>query len=300
MLALALPECKLISGAGPGTPTPRPSRGPGGDTGTWLHRSRGHASLPSNGPERSGDDPRMLVSRVGLRRFVILFPGRSGGTFLASALQQHRSISLRTEPLTASQHLGGDGQARWIHEYLRGPRLGTRRAVGLTTKLGDILDPDATGRVLRDLETRIVLLERRNDVKHAISIIRARALKDSTGSWNRRTPDPGLGPIAVNPEDFAFRLERSRARKAATAAYAEHLGLPLLRVDYAELLTTPTATFARVFEFVGLAPTEVTGETYKVTSDDLRESVRNFDELRARYVGTPLEAMFDEVLTPGT
>ncbi len=242
----------------------------------------------------------MLVSRAGLRRFVILFPGRSGGTFLASALQQHPSISLRTEPLTASQHLGGDGQASWIHHSLRGPWLGTRRAIGLTTKIADIVDPDATARVLRDLGTRIVLLERRNDVKHAISIIRARALKDSTGSWNRRAADAGLGPIAVSPEDFARRLERSRARKAATAAYAEHLGLPLLRIDYAELLTSPTDTFARVFEFVGLEPTAVTGETYKVTSDDLRESVVNFDELRSRYTGTPLEAMFDEVLMPGT
>ncbi len=241
----------------------------------------------------------MLVSRVGLRRFAILFPGRSGGTFLASALQQHRSISLRTEPLTASQHLGSDGQAQWIRQYLRGPLVGTHRAVGLTTKLGDILDPDMTADVLRALDTRIVLLERRNDVKHAISIIRARALKDSTGSWNRRSPDPGLGPIAVTPEDFALRLERSRARKAATAAYAEGLGLALLRIDYAELLTAPADTFARVFEFVGISPAVVTGETYKVTSDDLRASVRNFDELRGHYVGTPLEPMFDEVLVPG-
>ena len=44
---------------------------------------------------------------------------------------------------------------------------------------------------------------------------------------------------------------------------------------------------------------KVTSNSLKVTSDDLRDSVKNFDELRARYVGTPYEPMFDEVLTPG-
>ena len=38
------------------------------------------------------------------------------------------------------------------------------------------------------------------------------------------------------------------------------------------------------------------GSTVKVTSDDLRESIENFDDLREHYVGTEYEAMFDEVL----
>jgi hypothetical protein len=34
----------------------------------------------------------------------------------------------------------------------------------------------------------------------------------------------------------------------------------------------------------------------KITSDNLREAVTNFDELRACYQGTFYENMFDEVL----
>jgi hypothetical protein len=42
----------------------------------------------------------------------------------------------------------------------------------------------------------------------------------------------------------------------------------------------------------------VTGQTLKITSDDLRAAIVNFDQLRANYVGTQYEPMFDEVLLP--
>ena len=83
----------------------------------------------------------------------------------------------------------------------------------------------------------------------------------------------------------------------ALVAYATSLDLPLLRIDYRDLMIDPPATLARVFEHIGVEPRPVAGSTLKNTSDDLRESVSNFDELRAPYVGTEYEAMFDEVLS---
>jgi hypothetical protein len=41
------------------------------------------------------------------------------------------------------------------------------------------------------------------------------------------------------------------------------------------------------------------GATLKHTSDDLRQVVVNFEDLRRRYAGTPYAPMFDEVLAAG-
>src|SRR5690349_9925424 len=88
----------------------------------------------------------MPTSRRRLRRFVILFPGRAGGTYLASGLAEHPRITVKTEPLGMLARQGVDQQARWIHTFLRGPRVGRAAAVGFSTKVDDIARPD----VLRD------------------------------------------------------------------------------------------------------------------------------------------------------
>ncbi len=232
-------------------------------------------------------------------RFIVFFPGRSGGSFLASSLEAHPQVLMTPEPLGVRKvRIGAAGQMRWVRRYYRGRPFAPERAIGLSTKLTDIADPDWFAGLLRRHRTRVVLLSRENDVKRTISIIRARALNDETGTWNRSSGDRPIGPTVVDPDEFATKLERNRARKEALVDYASQLGLPMLRIDYSDLLVRPTATLAGVFEHIGVDPRAVGASTVKNTSDDLRESVENFDELRARYVGTEYEAMFDEVLLP--
>ena len=71
------------------------------------------------------------------------------------------------------------------------------------------------------------------------------------------------------------------------------LDRPLLHLDYEDLLADPTAVFHQLLAYLGLPPAPIQGTTLKNTSDDLREVVTNFDELRARYAGTRYEPMFD-------
>jgi hypothetical protein len=74
------------------------------------------------------------------------------------------------------------------------------------------------------------------------------------------------------------------------------LGRPTLQLYYEDMLRDETAFMGRVFDFLNVTPRAVKGKTLKNTSDDLREAVPNFDVLRARYIGTRYEAMFDEVM----
>jgi len=239
----------------------------------------------------------MPTSRRRLRRFVILFLGRSGGTYLASSLAEHPMISVKTEPLGMLARQGADHQVDWIRAFLRGPVIGRAGAVGFSTKIADIARPDSFADELRAVGASVIWLDRANEVKQTVSVIRARQLNEAIGHWNRRPPDHHLGETAVDPDDFATRLVQVHERRRATREYAESLGLALLRLDYRDLLLDPEAVFRQAHAHIGVRPLPVIGSTYKVTSDDLRESVSNFDELRAPYVGTEYEAMFDEVLS---
>ncbi|MGZ4677069.1 MAG: hypothetical protein ACXVLO_08330 [Acidimicrobiia bacterium] len=229
---------------------------------------------------------------------MILFPGRAGGTFLLGGLKQHPELETKGEPLGIIAPRGADFQLQWMRKYYRGPWFPKIGAIGILTKFPDIVDPERTAGLLHDLDARVICLNRENHVKSAVSMIRARMLKDTTGRWNKYTPDTELDAFDIDPDDFEERLRLTSERKAATVDYAENLGLPYLGITYEQLLTDAADTFARVFEFLGVAPRPVTSNTLKVTSDDLRKSVRNFDDLRARYSGTEYEAMFDEVLAP--
>ena len=240
----------------------------------------------------------MLVPRSRIARFVILFPGRVGSTFLVSALDAHPDVEAKGERLDPLRAEGAEAQLAWTRRYLRGRILDPHRAIGFKTKLRDVLDRDAFADLLRDLSVRIILLDRRNDVKHVVSRITARELKDTTGRWNRYAGDDagGAGAVRVDVDDFDTRLRAVVAEKDTIVDYVATLRLPSLHVDYEDLLAAPDPTFERVLDFLGVRVTAMAGATVKNTSDDLRDVIENFDEVRTRYVGTPYEAMFDEVL----
>ena len=240
----------------------------------------------------------MLVPRRRIARFVILFPGRVGSTFLVSALDAHPDVEAKGERLDPLRADGAAAQLDWTRRYLRGPLVNRHRAVGFKTKLRDVLDQDGFAALLHELDARVVLLDRRNDVKHVVSRITARALKDTTGRWNRYAGDDAAPTPAVHvePDDFDARLRAVVAEKATIVDYVDRLGLPDLRVDYEDLLAAPDETFGAVLAFLGVRVLPMTGATVKHTSDDLRDVIANFDEVRARYAGTPYAPMFDEIL----
>jgi len=61
----------------------------------------------------SQEGKSMLVARPQLVRFVILFPGRTGSTFLVSALDSHRDVEAKGEVLDGLRAKGVETQRAW-------------------------------------------------------------------------------------------------------------------------------------------------------------------------------------------
>ena len=240
----------------------------------------------------------MLVPRSRLIRFVVIFTGRVGSTYFISALDSHPDIAAEGERLADIRRDGPDAQLAWTRRFLRGAPLGRRRAVGFKTKTRDVLDTQGFAAVLKANDARVVTMLRRNDVKTAVSRLTGLELKRRTGSWNRSDDVAQGSPITVDPELLDTHLDRLVEEKKQVRDYVRELGLRTLQIEYEDLLTRPDAVFEEALEFLGVPPAPLATSTAKNTSDDLREAIANFHEVRARYAGTPYEPMFDEVLVP--
>lgn len=232
--------------------------------------------------------------------FVVLFPGRTGSTFVMSALRGHSRIKATGELIGPLRTQGADAQLNAIREWNKVSLFSRRRTIGYKTKLVDVVDRGRFRQVLEDYDARVVVLARENHVKHVVSRANAKRLRDSTNSWNRRPGDDELPPVTIDPAEFHAALERVEAHQRDIDEWSAALTRPLMRVTYEELLPNPQRTFDALTTFLGLRPEPLQGRTEKATRDDLRLALANFDELRAEYAGTPYAGMFDEVVTsPG-
>jgi LPS sulfotransferase NodH len=240
----------------------------------------------------------MLYFRHQVRRFVILMQGREGSTYVVEALDSHPAVRAAGERLPGLKEQGAHAQLQWVRRFLTPPLLGRSRAIGFKTKLVDVLDPGRFADMLVRMQVSVIWLQRRNLVKQVISWINARRLYEARGDWQLYDERDRLSPPTIGVEEFRRKLEKGEEQRRCTEAFVDGLPLPVLSVFYEDLLVDQQTTFEQTFRFLGVPYRPVQGRTLKVTSDDLRQAIANFGQLRAQYVGTQYESMFDEIL-PG-
>lgn len=219
----------------------------------------------------------------------MLFPGRTGSSFLISCLRSHPELLAEGEGLARKP---ADEQRRWIHGLYDTPRPRSCRAVGFKTKLKDVWDTEAFADFLRARDVRVISLRRRNPVKLAVSTLNARRLHAQTGRWNRTADVPPLGPLSVTPEELAATVDRCIAAQAEVDAFVRPLGLPSIALDYEDLLEDRAAWLRGVTDFLGVAPQELHGTVEKATDDDLRAALADHERHARHFAGTPLAHHF--------
>jgi LPS sulfotransferase NodH len=231
------------------------------------------------------------------RLFVLLFQGRTGSTYLTEALSSHPEINVLGEKFHNRSNRPGV-QLQAMREFLTSPPFGNYRAKGFKTKLHDVGDPEGFAELLKKRSVYIIHFGRRNRVKHAVSWINAWRLYNVNGDWNLYKASERPAALTIDPAEFRTMLERIEERNRLLRDYVMSLELPTLSLYYEDLLVDERNTIDLVLSFLGVPSQPVGGKAIKNTSDNLRQVIKNFDELRSLYTGTPYETMFDEVILP--
>ena len=237
-----------------------------------------------------------LRSRV--TPYIILFIERDGSTYLTSLLMTHPEVAAVYEQFAVLRQKGSTGkeQLDWARDFYTPPLIGRHSAIGFKTKLVDVLDLDGFTKLLKQRQCYVIQMHRKNHVKAVVSRINAKRLHDSTGLWNLYKESDRLPPAEIDFETFDQYLKERMEADKQLGEYVQSLNLPTYKMIYEELLVNKDALLTELFKFLRVKPMLLEGKTLKHTKDNLREVVLNFGELRSRYVGTPYEAMFDEVL----
>jgi LPS sulfotransferase NodH len=239
-----------------------------------------------------------LYFRNQVSRYVLFLVGRVGSTYLTSLLNSHPNILALQEELADLQEQGAKAQMEWSRGFLTPPLIGRKGVRGFTVKVIQLVDPDSFTQLLYEKQCHIIHLERRNRVKAVVSYLNGRRLHEKTGMWGLFDDANRPSSFIIDPVEFEELLKNRETRDRETEDFVGNLRLPTLRLYYEDMLQDEDAFLEQIFSFLDIPPKPLEGRTLKITSDDLRKVIDNFDQVRTNYVGTQYESMFDEVLIP--
>ena len=212
------------------------------------------------------------------RRFLILTSGRSGSDLLVSLLDSHPELVCDGELLMMRRAF--PDQLVRSREALAGLRRA--RAYGFKLTRDNILaqgveEPAAFVQALHERGYRMVLLERRDLLQHAVSYARA---EQAGYVHHRRTDGTGFSATELDPMavvTFMYVLEDVAhfCRQALS-------GIPHVKLVYEDDLSTPErrqASADRICDALGVSPAPVHSELVRVTPGTIQDQLSNYEEL---------------------
>lgn len=258
-----------------------------------------------------------------MRSFLLVFYGNTGSSWLIEALGSDPVVFVPGfEPIetwawevTDSERLdwirtvftppedrAGDAYAAWLAELAKTPHFKAPpdpgfTYVGFKMHAHTIENRPALLKFLLKAETRIMLLERRNRIKHALSVYRHHEEGKSQFEWAGVRP-----PSTLDLDKFHERLLHSVVLHGQSQAFWDDavaaLGADaIVRVQYEDILDGPgkQATMERLSAFLGITDYTYADSPFeKATPDSLAAAVVNYEELVGRYTGTEFEQFLAE------
>ena len=224
----------------------------------------------------------MGKNRIPPIKYVTVFPGRTGSTYLASHMQAHPNIVSRFEIL-GRRATSWERQFRILKELFETKRDPQIQAIGFKTKIHAVLNLEVFSNYISEHQFRIIHLIRRNKLKFIVSVVRAKMLRRTEGVSNvfARNQEP-IGPVEIPVDKFTRATKRLNVANRLQQ-YVDTLDLPKLKIAYEDLLNNEQATLNGVWDFLDVQRVSTQGVTRKNTPDDVREAVTNLDELLERH-----------------
>jgi LPS sulfotransferase NodH len=252
------------------------------------------------------------------RGFVTHFTARSGSTYLIYRLRQHPDLVARAEVfgnklLPGDKEQTADNQIAFLRKYWRPYRLDDPRPDGkargfklqISKEHQQLIAFARYVKLLGEHDICRIFLYRRNLVKQVVSALRAHQVKEltmtETGQERAHLFDSdlqhkarALPALEVDCAAFKRQLRTLEGSYKQLRDLEQKVGSSLT-IEYEDMIANPQATFDRIFECIGVKPIDVTSDepVKKITDDNLRNVIANFDELSS-YLGESYAAQLQE------
>lgn len=230
-------------------------------------------------------------------RFIIIFAGRTGSTYLIELLQAQPNAIAEFEKMDPLWKQGVEAQIDWMRRFYAGPFKPGVEAVGFKTKPWDLLHQDRAIEVLRECDAKVIHMTRRNLFKWALSELNAKRLYRKTGRWRSSRDDEPLGPVTLSAEEAREWIMEREDVECCVQDLVRRIGQDSMTLYYEDFAYDTMSGMRTVGEFLGCEFSVDAAErvpSRKVTPDDLRHAIANFDELLEAFRGTPVESMMLE------
>ncbi len=266
----------------------------------WLRRPLRHLAMRAS---------RLAFSPP--TKFVIVTRGRTGSNLLVSLLNSHPRIRQCGEVFGESQLRQEDIRAEIMRQgavpYLDRclARRGIEATAGVKALYYQLLEPYSQRWGLSDLPDvlphlqsaegfRFIHLKRRNKLA-CLASIKATAI---SGRWELTSKDERRSDfrIELTPEQCEDEFRRTEERERQFDSCFRHR--PLLEVYYEQLAADTEPECRRILDFLGVSQRRLQAGTVRQNVRPLSETIKNFDELRDRFAGTPYEEFFAEPAAP--
>ena len=242
---------------------------------------------------------RMTNRSQGPTKFVLLFQGRTGSTFLTDCANSHPQVKMdpevwggwgfQIEQDKIAAHVAN--QSNWLTHFYESSYPSSIKSIGFKTKLDDLLDKKHFITYLKDHDVKIVHLTRRNTVKLVISEINAQRLFDKSSTWNLEDERKRPSAFRLDLDKFHQQLLWREQIEKWLESYIFLANLPTIKLYYDDLLSDEKSFFETFYDFINVQYLPTKGRTFKNTPNDLQKIIINYDELLKRYKYTPYESM---------
>ncbi len=229
-----------------------------------------------------------------VNNFFIIFNSRCGSTYLIDLLRNHPNIHAYMEQIYKYQSL--EQQCSHINSLFGVQRREEIKAVGFKEQLVNIVEQEKTiGHMMENYSPVLYKMIRKNVVKTAISGIRAKQMKASKGVTNVWKDDQKIGSLSIPPKQLLDAIKNREDINYKLDCFLEKMGLKFKTIAYEDLLQNQKGVLDLIQEDLNLDKmVALESSVQKNTSDSLKQSISNFDDLLDSLSGTKYEEMLLE------
>jgi len=242
-----------------------------------------------------------------MQKFIVLFVGRCGGTWLASLLRSVPEIYMQNEvfggicrnlsgkndvvppPITESDLAKYKKQQKTFLEkatvnmpnkFYKGIPSGDETAAGFLLKYRQILDEDDFIDFIQQNNCKIIYLKRENILKQTVSYFGGYHSKKINGSYNVVGDSKPVGSFEETPQNILEKIKEYDKDNIDFERFLENKEISFHGVTYEELCEDSNSEMNKILEYIGINPQEhYSTDTKKNLKSSVRDSLVNYDEI---------------------